>query len=104
MNDFAQWLILHTDQIPTGGLFLVGFGVFIVALYREWIVLGGPYRTCMNRVDAFEAQATERAEANEARAEQTEARFESYKADTDAKLARLEVENAFLRERADRRR
>lgn len=77
MEELFKWLLTSGDQITAPGLLMAGFGLTVIALYREWIVLGKPYRACMTRVAEFEKQATERAAANEAKVDELEAQIEA---------------------------
>lgn len=80
MDDTIKWLLTSGNQLTVGGLLVAGFALTVVALYREWIVLGKPYHACMARVEEFEEQATERAKANEAKVAQLEAKLQEIQA------------------------
>jgi hypothetical protein len=58
----------------------------------------------MARVEAFEAQATQRAQANEAKTAQLEEAFEVFKLDSERTIAQLRAENDLLRTQPPRRR
>lgn len=86
MDVLLRFLLTSGDQFSAGGILAAGFALTVTAFYREWIVLGKPYRACMERVAAFESQATDRAAASE------------------KKVAELEAKLAELTERQNRRR
>lgn len=86
MDELLRFLLTSGDQFSAGGILAAGFALTVVALYREWIVMGKPYRECMERVAEFERQATERASAS------------------DQKVRELEARIAELTERTERRR
>ena len=103
MDAIFRFLAASGSQLSVGTLLVAGFSAFAWALYTERLVLGGPYRRCMARVDRFEAEATKRAEANEAKTAKLESDFEAYKRQSDATISRLEAVNAALRGDAHRR-
>lgn len=76
MDDLLKFLLTSGDQFTSGGILAAMFVFTVVALYREWIVMGGPYRKCLARVEEFERRATEKAAANEAKIAQLEAKIE----------------------------
>lgn len=80
MDDPLKWLALNGDNISTLGLLVV----FILALVKEWVVLGSTHRECIRDRDRFEGKV------------------ESLAADNEEKIARLELEIDNLR--ASRRR
>ncbi len=86
MNELLTQLATSGDKLSVTGILAALFVFTVIALYREWIVLGGPYKRCMARVDEFERKATAEAQANE------------------AKISRLEIQLEELRQRETRRR
>jgi hypothetical protein len=41
---FLKWLILSRQEVGIFGYLLVTMVFFLLALYKEWLVLGKPYR------------------------------------------------------------
>lgn len=62
MDSLIQFLLTSGDRFSVGGLLATGFALTVVALYREWIVMGGPYHRCMKENAQY--RADEKAEAS----------------------------------------
>lgn len=76
MDDLFKWLLTSGDQFSVGGLLAAALVFVVTALYREWVVMGGPYKRCMKRVAEFEEKATREAIANEQKISMLEAKVE----------------------------
>jgi hypothetical protein len=75
MDSLLKFILTSGNQITVVGLLTAELVFGVIALYREWFVLGKPYRACMQRVEAFEKAATTRADVNEAKVAELEARI-----------------------------
>lgn len=61
MDDSLQWLLLNGDKISALALLLI----FVLALIRQWIVLGFTHQECVRDRDGFKARVDALAKSNE---------------------------------------
>lgn len=90
MDDLAKEVLLHWQDIPLGAKWAGTFCLIVVALYREWFVLGITFHRCMLEKEQCEHD--------------TQAKMLAEAAAAESKITRLEAQLDELRARDGRRR